>query len=105
MAIPNMSIQEKANFLLDNVEMWMIDIYAENAQDYVVDYCGFKDDLSDMPRSLNSVLVDMIVFQARNNGVENLKAEGKGSLSESYLTEYPPNIMNRLNRYCRVKFL
>ncbi|MEH6957222.1 phage head-tail connector protein [Neobacillus drentensis] len=78
----------------------LFEIYFQNAEDFIFDYCN----ISEIPASLNSVLTQMIVFQYRQMGVENIQSEGKGSLSQAFLVEYPQNIMNRLNRHARVKF-
>jgi hypothetical protein len=97
-------IIEKAKIML-GMELEPIDtlleVYLQNAQEFVIDYCK----LTEIPTSFHSVLSQMIVFQYRQKGIENIKSEGKGSLSESYITEYPLNIMNRLNPHCRVKFI
>ncbi|MFP5111830.1 phage head-tail connector protein [Bacillaceae bacterium C204] len=98
-------IIEKARLVLDiplDVDYdSLLEYYFQNAVDFISDYCN----LTEVPTTLFSVLTQMIVFQYRQKGVENIQSEGKGSLSESYLPEYPSNIMNRLSRHAQVKFL
>lgn len=87
--------------LIDTSKDKILELYFEEARDFILDYCK----VNEIPSTLYSILSKMIVFQYRQKGLENIQSEGKGSLSEAYLTEYPPNIMNRLSRHARVKFL
>lgn len=101
-----MSILENVKILLeidilDDEKDGLLNLYISRAEDYTRDYCK----IDDIPSSLNSVIEEMAVFQFRNRGIENLQSEGKGSLSQSFLNEYPPNIMNRLQPKCQVKFI
>jgi hypothetical protein len=79
----------------------LLNLYISRAQDFIFDYCK----ITEIPSSLNSSIEDMAVFQYRQKGAENLQSEGKGSLSESYILQYPQNIMSRLTPYCRVRFI
>ncbi|MEH7416068.1 phage head-tail connector protein [Neobacillus drentensis] len=103
--ITQWDIIEKAMLILDmqldSDNDSLFEYYFQNAIDYISDYCN----VSEITTSLNSVISQMIAFQYRQKGIENVQSEGKGSLSQSFITEYPPNIMNRLNRHAKVKFL
>ncbi|PLS04025.1 phage head-tail connector protein [Neobacillus cucumis] len=98
-------IIEKAKLILDmqldSNNDTLFEYYFQNAIDFIYDYCN----VSEVPTTLYTVVSQMVAFQYRQRGIENVQSEGKGSLSQSFLTEYPPNIMNRLNRHAKVKFL
>ncbi|KHF40707.1 phage head-tail connector protein [Halalkalibacter okhensis] len=85
--------------ILDTTEDVLLNLYIQRATDFVTDYCN----LIEIPISLNSVIEEMAVFSYLSKGVENITSEGKGSLNESYITEYPSNIMNRLDRHRRIR--
>lgn len=78
----------------------LLQIYLDGARDYILDYTKIKE----IPTTLESVLIDMVVFQYRQKGVENTSTESKGSLYQSFIVSYPNNIMNRLNPYKRALF-
>ncbi|WP_226087480.1 phage head-tail connector protein [Mesobacillus sp. S13] len=80
---------------------YLLEHYSHSAQDFIFDFCK----LNEIPPSLYTVITEMIVFQYKQKGVENVASEGKGSVSESYLTEYPPNIMNRLKSHRKIVIL
>lgn len=86
---------EDSNFIT------LFDYYVANAQDFIFDYCK----MDTIPDTLHTVIADMVVYQYRQKGVENVLSEGKGSMSQSYITEYPLNIMRRLNSHSQVKFI
>jgi hypothetical protein len=79
----------------------LLGLYTNRAKDFVLDFCK----IDSLPSTLDSTIEEMVVFQYRQKGIENIQSEEKGSLSEIYLTEYPPNIMNRLKSHRRVVFL
>ncbi|MFS0776081.1 phage head-tail connector protein [Neobacillus sp. 3P2-tot-E-2] len=85
----------------DDSKNGLLNLFIARAQDYTRDYCK----IDEIPTGLNSVIEEMVVFQFRQRGVENTQSEGKGSLSQSFIKEYPLNIMNRLQSNARVKFL
>lgn len=99
-----MSVLENVKIILEleeNEKDDLLNIYIQNAQDFIMDYTKMKE----IPESLNSIIVEMVVFQFRQKGVENIISEGKGGLSETFITEYPNNIINRLKPYKRMLFL
>jgi hypothetical protein len=79
----------------------LLNLYIQRATDFVLDYCY----LTEIPVILDSVVEEMAVFSYLSKGVENVSSEGKGSLSESYITEYPSNIMNRLDRHRKIRVI
>lgn len=95
-------ILSKVNVILGvGADYELLEFYSHNAQDFIFDYCK----ITEIPPSLYTIITEMIVFQYRQKGVENISSEGKGSLSESYITEYPPNIMNRLKSHRKIVIL
>lgn len=79
----------------------LLSIYSDNAKDYILDFTQIEE----IPDTLQSVIVDMIVYQYRARGVENSTTESMGALYNSYMSEYPNNIRRRLQPYKRMLFL
>ncbi|MCK0470888.1 phage head-tail connector protein [Halalkalibacter sp. APA_J-10(15)] len=82
-------------------EIQLLYLYIESAQDFIYDYCN----VTEIPPTLRTVVNEMVVFLYRSRGVENVYSESEGSLSENYITEYPQNIMNRLNRHRKIRVI
>lgn len=79
----------------------LLTIYIQNAIDYIHDYTRVEE----IPKSLNSVIIDMAVYQYQQRGVENMSTEAMGAMYQSFIQEYPGNIRKRLNPYRRALFL
>ncbi|KYD30054.1 phage head-tail connector protein [Geobacillus sp. B4113_201601] len=77
----------------------LLNIYLSRATSFVKNYCN----IDEIPIELDEVIEDIAVYRYRMNGVENVKAESKGSLSETYRDSLPDDIIAQLNRYRRVK--
>ncbi|MFJ7680344.1 phage head-tail connector protein [Peribacillus sp. NPDC097198] len=78
-----------------------LELYLSGACDYILNYCRIEA----IPIALTSTLLKMAAFDYRAHGLDNVKSETKGRLSESYITDYPPNIMNQLNPYRRIRVI
>lgn len=78
-----------------------IELYLKRAFNQVLLYCRQKE----LTLSLQEIAEDIAVFNYRNKGVENIVSEGKGSLSESYRDDLPPDIIRRLNENRRMRFV
>lgn len=78
-----------------------LELYLSAASDYILNYCRIEA----VPLALTSTLLKMAAFDYRAHGLDNVKSEAKGRLSESYITEYPANIINQLNPYRRIKVI
>jgi hemerythrin superfamily protein len=78
----------------------LFDFYITSAQDFIFDYCRVVD----VPLTLLTTIADMVVFQYRQKGVENIQSETKGTTSQIFLIEYPPNIMKRLKAHKKAIF-
>ncbi|ARK30773.1 phage head-tail connector protein [Halalkalibacter krulwichiae] len=85
----------------DNSEDNVLLIYLTRATNHVLTYCNVKE----LNSSLEELAEDIAVFNYRNKGVENIVSEGKGSLSESYRDDLPPDIIRRLNENRRMRFV
>jgi hypothetical protein len=81
----------------DNV----LNLYLSRATNFVLNYCN----LEEIPVGLDSVVEDIAILKYRLKGVEGIKSEGKGSLSESYIDSLPLDIIRELNRYRRIEFI
>lgn len=79
----------------------LINLYIKRAEDYTKNYLK----IDDIPAALTSVIEDIAVFRYRQKGVENIKAEGKGSLSETYMESIPLDLMNQINAFRRIRVL
>ena len=103
MATVKNNILNKVKIILEdkNVNDELLNIYIENAIDYIKDYTL----LNEIPHTLQSVIVEMTVYQYRQREVENVISEGMGSMRYSFVTSYPDNIINRLNTYRRVRVM
>ncbi|MGP7815557.1 phage head-tail connector protein [Niallia sp. 01092] len=81
--------------ITDTTQDGLLNLYVSMATDYILDELN----LNTLPQSLNTLVYEMVVFLYRSKGVENLKSNEEGSLIETYITEYPPNILKRLQNY------
>jgi hypothetical protein len=84
----------------DNSQDDLLNLYISRAEQFVKTYCNIEE----IPTELKSVIEDIAVFRYRMNGVENIKSESKGELSETYRDSLPQDILSQLNRYRRVIF-
>ena len=83
----------------DNTQDNLLNLYLTRATSFVKNYCN----IDEIPSELDEVIEDIAVYRYRMNGVENVKSESKGSLSETYHDSMPDDIIAQLNRYRRVK--
>lgn len=86
--------------ITDNSQDDLLNLYISRAEQFVKTYCNIEE----IPAELDSVIEDIAVFRYRMNGVENIKSETKGSLSETYRDSLPDDILSQLSRYRRVIF-
>jgi len=87
--------------IFDNDDDNLLNLYLSRAEKFVKNYCN----LDTIPAELDEVIEDIAVYRYRMNGVENVKSEQKGSLSETYRDSLPDDILAQLNRYRRVKIV
>ncbi|MGD6831431.1 phage head-tail connector protein [Sutcliffiella halmapala] len=84
-----------------DVEERQIRPYVKRAINFVKNYCR----LSEIPVDLYETIEDIAIFKYRSQGIENIKAEGKGSLSESYMESLPNDIINQLSGRRQVRVI
>jgi hypothetical protein len=84
----------------DNTQDNLLNLYLTRATSFVKNYCNIEE----IPIELDEVIEDIAVYRYRMNGVENIKSESKGELSETYRDSLPQDILSQLNRYRRVIF-
>ncbi|MGG3925683.1 phage head-tail connector protein [Metabacillus fastidiosus] len=78
----------------------LINLYITRAENFVKEYCN----QSELNHSMIEIAEDIAIFNYRNKGVENIKAESKGRLSDTYREGLPPEIYKRLNENRRLRF-
>ncbi|MEC1155653.1 phage head-tail connector protein [Cytobacillus horneckiae] len=98
-----MNVKDKLLLLLnlknDENLSQKIDILLDDAKSFILNHCW----LDEIPSSLDSVLVKMVIFDYQKLDNESIKSRTEGDLSESYMTSYPENIMSQLNAKRRIK--
>lgn len=67
-----------------------------DVQEYVVEYCN-RSGTDDIPDTLTSAIVKMVIIDYNRLGTEGLASEGYTGLSYSYETNYPDDIRRQLN--------
>lgn len=83
----------------------ILNVYLNRAENFVRSYCNIPDEEVFLPATLDDLIEDIAILKYRLKGVEGIKSEGKGSLSESYIEGLPQDMINQLNKYRRVSFL
>jgi hypothetical protein len=86
--------------ITDNSQDALLNLYLSRATNFVKNYCN----IDEIPSSLDEVIEDIAVIRYRLHGVEGVKSETKGSLSETYIESLPTNVINQLNCHRRVIF-
>ncbi len=73
-----------------------------SAKNYILSYTGRKEDKW-LP-IFDDVQIKIASIDYNKLGIENLSSQSEGSVSNSYITDYPKDITNILNKYrvCRV---
>lgn len=85
----------------DNTEDTILNVYINRATQFAKNHCNIPDEET-IPAGLNGVIEDIAILKYRLKGVEGIKSEGKGSLSESYIEDLPPYIKAELNKFRRI---
>lgn len=86
--------------ITDNSQDALLNLYLSRATNFVKNYCN----IDEIPSSLDEVIEDIAVIRYRLHGVEGVKSETKGSLSETYIESLPTDVINQLNCHRRVIF-
>ena len=79
----------------------LLNLYLTRAIDLVKNNCK----LDELPVESFSLIEDISIFLYRNKGIENIKSEGKGSLSETYHESLPKDYISRMNKFKRLRFV
>lgn len=82
----------------------ILEFFIEDATNFILNE-GFHNEV---PQSLRSTLVKMVIYDYekkinRKNGI--LKNRTEGDISESYVTEYPKDILQQIQRKRKIKVL
>lgn len=94
------NIINKVKIILDDesIKDELLAIYIDNAIDYIKNYTN----LTEIPTSLNSTLIEMTVYQYRNRELENVTSERIGNVSYTFTKGYPESITSLLDSHKRV---
>jgi len=79
----------------------ILNVYINRATQYAKNHCNIPNEES-VPSGLNGVIEDIAILKYRLKGVEGIKSEGKGSLSESYIEDLPPYTKAELSKFRRI---
>ncbi|WP_117161439.1 phage head-tail connector protein [Paraliobacillus sp. X-1268] len=79
----------------------VINLYISRATNYTKNYLKVEE----IPPALTDVIEDIAIFKYKQKGIENIKSEGKGSLSETYMESISDDIINQLNSHRKVRVL
>lgn len=73
------------------IEYALLDFEIETGQEEL--------DIDDLPRGVESILVDMVLYRFNTLGKEGISSESIAEISNSYDVEYPPRILRRIKRF------
>ncbi len=88
---------EKIKALTPYTDDAKISIYIEMVQEEIKEICRLDEYSSDM----DNILVDMVIVKLNRSGNEGIANISMSGISETYLTEYPFYITNRLRKYIK----
>lgn len=78
----------------------LISILIEQAQSEFLQLANLKE----LPDNIENIIVDMVIIKYNLQGVEGLASSSYSGATESY-SQYPPQLLNAIKRYKRVKVL
>ncbi|MCM3394865.1 MULTISPECIES: phage head-tail connector protein [Cytobacillus] len=102
-----LSVGEKVKVLLnieDDLNNTVLEILEENATYFILN--RLKVEI--VPETLNSTLVKMVIhdFQKRKNSKNGLlKSKQEGDMQESYLTDYPKEIIDEIDSKRKIRVI
>lgn len=82
----------------DNFTDEQIELAYKKALVEVEDYCGREADTA-----MEYIAQDIAVIKLNRTNTEGLASQGFSGVSESYLNDYPADIIKRLNRKRKIK--
>jgi hypothetical protein len=95
-----MTILEKVKIYLDISDTSRDELLAsmiEDAQAYVVEFCGFSD-TTEIPATLDATIAKMVITDYNKRGAEGLNSESYAGASYNYESDYPISVKNALYR-------
>ena len=57
------------------------------------------------PLTADTTISQMVIYKYNRQGSEGLASTSYSGISESYLTDYPDNLIKQMNKYRRLKVL
>ncbi|WP_158735148.1 head-tail connector protein [Alteribacillus sp. YIM 98480] len=79
----------------------LLNLYISRAESFVKQYCNIEE----LNEVQSAIVEDMTVYLYRNNGIENISSESKGSLSETYRDLIPDHLIKALNSHKRMRYI
>ena len=96
-----MTILEKLQILIPDATQNVLMILLEDTEQEFKAYCNRET----IPENANSVLIQMVQCSYNRLGSEGLNSASFSNVNESYMNNYPDNIVQQLNAFRKVKFL
>ena len=89
-----MELIEQVKLLTNNTNEQLISLVLEKAKAEICSYLNM-----DFSQAFDNITVDIAILKLNRLGAEGLSSQSYSGVSENYIEEYPPYIINQLNRY------
>ena len=71
----------------------------KNARAFILSYCNLKE----LPTGLEFIVPRMVEEDYNRQGAEGMSGRGVAGVSESYDTDYSPQVYKALNKFKRIR--
>lgn len=89
-----MELIEQVKLLTNNTNEQLISLLLEKAKAEICSYLNVE-----YSQDFDNITVDIAILKLNRLGAEGLSSQSYSGVSENYIEEYPPYIINQLNRY------
>ena len=89
-----MELIEQVKLLTNNTNEQLISLLLEKAKAEICSYLNME-----YSQTFDNITVDIAILKLNRLGAEGLSSQSYSGVSENYIEEYPPYIINQLNRY------
>ena len=89
-----MELIEQVKLLTNNTNEQLISLLLEKAKAEICSYLKME-----YSQVFDNITVDIAILKLNRLGAEGLSSQSYSGVSENYIEEYPPYIINQLNRY------
>lgn len=90
----NEKIQRRSN-AAKNLDSKVLNEIIDETMDEIRDYLNIEE----LPNGLEGTIISLVIIKCNKLGSEGLVSEGYSGISQSYINDYPRDIMKKLNRY------